>query len=192
MAACKTWQQRGALRHTQHHRDATIIVMAQVNNSKELPEKAEIATDARTLVQRAFKASLATLDSATGCPYASLITVATDASGAPIFLISTLARHTRNLVEDPRASILFDGTGDLADPLQGARVTLHGRAETVSGEAVKQRFLSSHPEAGFYVDFEDFVFWRLVLEGAHFIGGFGRIVDLEPADLLDPSRGAEA
>ena len=166
--------------------------MAQVNNLKESPDKAEIATDARTLVQEAFKATLATLDSATGCPYASLITVATDTTGAPIFLISNLARHTRNLVDDPRASILFDGTGDLADPLQGARVTLHGRAETASGEAVKQRFLKAHPEASLYVDFEDFVFWRLVVEGAHFIGGFGRIVDLEPADFLDTSGGAEA
>lgn len=163
--------------------------MAQVNNSKEMPEKAEIATDARTLLEGAFKASLATLDGATGCPYASLITVATDATGAPIFLISTLARHTRNLVADPRASILIDGTGDLADPLQGARVTLHGRAEKVSGEDVKQRFLSRHPEAAFYADFEDFAFWRLVIEGAHFIGGFGRIFDLEPADLIVPAEG---
>jgi putative heme iron utilization protein len=192
MAACKKWQQRGALRHTQHHRHATIIVMAQVNNSKETPEQAEIAADARTLLQRAFKASLATLDRTTGCPYASLITVATDDSGGPIFLISSLARHTRNLLDDSRASILIDGTGDLADPLQGARVTLHGRAEKVSGEGVKRRFLARHPEAGFYVDFEDFAFWRLALEGAHFIGGFGRIVDLEPADLLDPSQDAGA
>ncbi len=166
--------------------------MAQVNNSSETPEEAQIAADAHTLVQEAFKASLATLDSATGCPYASRITVATDAKGAPIFLTSTLARHTRNLADDPRASILFDGTGDLADPLQGARVTLYGQAEKVNGEAVKQLFLARHPEAAVYVDFEDFAFWRLALEGAHFIGGFGRIVDLEPADILDPSQGAEA
>jgi len=192
MAACKKWQQRGALRHTQQHRDATIIVMVQVNNSKETPEQAEIAADARTLLQRAFKAALATLDRTTGSPYASLITVATDDLGGPIFLISSLARHTRNLLDDSRASILIDGTGDLADPLQGARVTLHGRAEKVSGEGVKRRFLARHPEAGFYVDFEDFAFWRLALEGAHFIGGFGRIVDLEPADLLDPSQDAGA
>lgn len=151
-----------------------------------MPEKAEIAADARTLVRGAFKATLATLDSASGYPYASLITVATDVSGAPIFLISALARHTRNLVADPRASILLDGTGELADPLQGARLTLHGRAEKVSGEAVKQRFLARHPEAALYVGFEDFAFWHLVVEGAHFIGGFGRIVDLEPADLRVP------
>ena len=156
-----------------------------------MPVKAEIAADARTLVRRAFKASLATLDSPAGYPYASLITVATDASGAPVFLISTLARHTRNLLDDPRASILIDGSGDLADPLQGARVTLHGRAEKVNGTAAKHRFLARHPEAAFYADFTDFAFWRLSLEGAHYIGGFGRIVDLDPSDLLVSLEGAE-
>ena len=165
--------------------------MAQVNNSSEIPVKNEIAADARTLVRRAFKASLATLDSPTGDPYASLITVATEASGAPIFFISTLARHTQNLMDDPRASILIDGTGHLADPLQGARLTLHGRAEKVNGAAVKHRFLARHPEAAFYVDFPDFAFWRLSLEGAHYIAGFGRIVDLEPSDLLVSLEGAE-
>jgi heme oxygenase (biliverdin-IX-beta and delta-forming) len=166
--------------------------MAQVNKSSETPAKSEIAADARTLVRRAFKGSLASLDSGNGYPYASLITVATDASGAPIFLISTLARHTRNLVDDPRSSILIDGTGALADPLQGARLTLYGRAEKVNAEAAKRRFLARHPEAAFYVDFPDFAFWRLSVEGAYYIGGFGRIVDLADSDLLVPLEGAEA
>jgi heme oxygenase (biliverdin-IX-beta and delta-forming) len=150
----------------------------------EMPSKAELAADARALVRRALKASLATIAAGSGYPYASLIIVATDASGAPIFLISGLAQHTRNLAQDPRASILFDGTGAAGDPLQGARVTLLGRAERVQDEAVKRRFLTRHPEAAFYADFPDFAFWRLKVEGAHYIGGFGRIVDLAPAELL--------
>jgi len=157
-----------------------------------MPSKSEIAADARTLVRRAFKGSLASLDSPSGAPYASLITLATDASGAPIFLISTLARHTRNLVGDPRAAVLIDGSGAAADPLQGARLTLSGKAEKVNGEAVKRRFLARHPEAAVYVDFPDFSFWRLAVESAHYIGGFGRIVDLTAADLLVGLEGAEA
>jgi putative heme iron utilization protein len=156
-----------------------------------MPTKPEIAADARTLARRAFKGSLATLDSPSGAPYASLITVATDLAGAPIFLISTLARHTRNLVADPRASILIDGSGDLADPLQGARVSVQGRAEAVRDEAVKCRFLARRPEAAFHVDFPDFAFWRLNVDGAHYIGGFGRIVDLDRGDLLVFLEGAE-
>jgi putative heme iron utilization protein len=166
--------------------------MAQVNNSSEIPSKSEIAADARTLMRRAFKGALASLESPSGAPYASLITLATDVSGAPIFLISTLARHTKNLVNDPRAAILIDGSGEAADPLQGARLTLSGRAEKVNDEAVRRRFLARHPEAAFYVDFPDFAFWRLALEGAHYIGGFGRIFDLTPGDVLVPLAGAES
>ncbi len=95
--------------------------MAQVNKSVEIPERSEIARSARGLARRAFKGSLATIDRAGCYPYASLITLATDASGAPTFLISTLARHTANLAADARASVLIDETGALADPLQGGR-----------------------------------------------------------------------
>ena len=157
-----------------------------------MPGKSEIAADARTLIRRAFKGSLASLDSPSGAPYASLITLATDPGGAPIFLISTLARHTRNLLEDARASILIDGTDAAADPLQGARLTLSGTAEKVNGETVKARFLARHPEAALYADFPDFSFWRLAVEGAHYIGGFGRIVDLAATDLLVSLEGADA
>jgi putative heme iron utilization protein len=152
---------------------------------------ADLASDARGLVRRALKASLATLDPGTGYPYASLIIVATDASGAPILLISNLARHTRNLVNDNRTSILIDGTDAMGDPLQGARVTLFGLAEKTDDLAVKRRFLARHPEAEFYVNFQDFSFWRLKVEGAHYIGGFGRIVDLKPSDVLTDTAGAE-
>ena len=156
----------------------------------EMPSKAELAADARGLVRRALKASLATIASGSSYPYASLITTATEASGAPIFLISGLAQHTKNLAEDPRASILFDGTGAAGDPLQGARVTLWGRAEKVVDEAVRRRFLARHPEAAFYADFADFAFWRLRVEGAHYIGGFGRIVDFAPEELLVDTEAA--
>jgi putative heme iron utilization protein len=157
-----------------------------------MPSKAAIAADARALARRAFKGSLATIDSRNGYPYASLVTLGTDAAGAPTFLISTLARHTTNLVHDPRAAVLIDATGALADPLQGARVTLYGRAEKTEDEGVRRRFLARHPEAEFYADFPDFSFWRLAVEGAHYIGGFGRIFDLDPADLLVPLAGADA
>jgi putative heme iron utilization protein len=157
----------------------------------EMPSKAELAADARALVRKALKASLASIAAGSGYPYASLITVATEVSGAPILLISGLAQHTRNLLADPRASTLFDGTGAEGDPLQGARVTLYGRAEKTVDEGARRRFLARHPESAFYADFPDFAFWRLEVEGAHYIGGFGRIVDLAPAELLVPLDGAE-
>ena len=153
-----------------------------------MPSREEIAGAARALVRRAFKGSMATIDAKNGYPYASLVTLATDASGAPTLLISNLARHTANLAKDPRASIMVDETGALADPLQGARVTLYGKVERTKEEAVRRRFLARHPEASFYADFPDFGFFRLAVEGAHYIGGFGRIFDLAPSELLIRDR----
>jgi putative heme iron utilization protein len=157
-----------------------------------MPAKTEVAADARSLVRRALKGTLATIDARNGYPYASLVTLATDAAGAPTLLISNLARHTANLAKDARASILVDGTGAFADPLQGARVTLYGRVEIAADKAVRRRFLARHPEAAFYADFPDFGFCRLHVEGAHYIGGFGRIFDLAPDELLVPLGGADA
>jgi heme iron utilization protein len=159
--------------------------MAQENKSTATSASAQkIAAEARNLVRRGVKGTLATLDAKRGYPYASLITLATDQAGAPVFLISSLALHTQNLAKDDRASILIDGTGATGDPLEGARLTLFGRAEKAEDEAVRRRFLARHPEAAVYADFKDFAFYRLDVEGAHFIGGFGRIVDIPKEDLL--------
>lgn len=168
------------------------MIVAQVNKSPEMPTKSEVVASARALIRRAFKGSMASIDGRNGYPYASLITLATDAAGAPTFLISKLARHTANLASDSRASVMVDETGALADPLQGARVTVYGRAEPAPDQGVRRRFLARHPEAAFYADFPDFAFWTLKVEGAHYIGGFGRIFDLEPGELLLPLEGAES
>ncbi len=145
---------------------------------------------ARALMRRALKASLATLETSTGHPYASLVTIATDVDGTPLFLISTLALHTKNLGKDARASVLFDGTDAAGDPLAGGRVTVMGRAVKTERPTARERFLARQSHASGYADFPDFAFYELVPERAHFIGGFGRIVDLTPADLLVDTSGA--
>ena len=147
---------------------------------------------ARRLMRTALKGSLATLDRRSGHPYASLVTVATEPDGAPLMLISKLALHTQNLAADPRASLLIDGTSAEGDPLAGGRVTLMGRAEVTSSPTARTRFLARHAHAEGYAGFPDFAFYTLKLEGAHFIGGFGRIVDLSPSDLLLDLGEAEA
>lgn len=146
----------------------------------------------RELMRCALKAGLATLDKTSGHPYASLVTVATAASGAPIFLISRLALHTQNILVDNRVSLLIDGTDAVGDPLATGRVTLMGRAQKCTLPETRARFLARQPHAQMYADFPDFAFYRLELERAHYIGGFGRIVDLSADDLLLDLGGAEA
>jgi heme iron utilization protein len=144
----------------------------------------EPAATARLILRTALKGSLATLDHATGHPYASLVLIATEPDGSPILLISRLARHTRNLAADPRTSLLCDATSGLGDPLAGGRLTLLGEARPSGSEDALARFLARHPAAAAYAQFADFAVYRIEVLGAHFVGGFGRIVDLTPADLV--------
>ncbi len=142
----------------------------------------------------ALKGSLATLSNAAGGhPFASLVLVATEPDGTPVFLISRLALHTQNLAMDARASLLIDGTDGLADPLTGGRLTLVGHARQTSSPTARPRFLARHPSAQAYAGFADFAMYALEeVVRAHYVGGFGRIVDLAPADLVRPVDDAQA
>jgi len=143
------------------------------------------ASIARQMVRSVARAALGTLSTtAAGFPYVSLANVATDHDGAPLLLLSELADHTRNLAADPRASLLFDGTGEREDPLAGERVTLQGRLCRSDEPRHRRRYLARHPVAAMYADFKDFAFWRLTVERAHLVAGFGRIHWLEASALL--------
>ena len=150
------------------------------------------AAAVKSLIRRSLKASLATLDRQNSGPYASLVTLATAADGAPLMLISRLAIHTQNILADPRAGLLIDGTSAEGDPLAGGRVSLMGRVAVTEHASEKRRFLARHPEAEMYAAFTDFAFYRFEIERAHYVGGFGRIVDLKPADILIDISSASA
>ncbi len=117
-------------------------------------------------------------------PYASLVLAAVDHDLSPVLLLSDLAEHARAIASDGRVSLLFDGTAGLEQPLTGARVTLLGRAERTTDERLGQRFLARHPDAAMYAGFKDFHFYRVALERAHLVAGFGKIRWLEATDLL--------
>jgi len=137
---------------------------------------------AKRLLREAGKGALATL-SPGGAPYASLVTVATAMDGAPILLLSRLARHTANVGADPRVSLLLEGERE-RDPLEGARVSLSGILSRTDDPAARRRFLARHPSAEAYAGFADFGFWRMEMSGAHLVAGFGRIADLKKDELL--------
>jgi putative heme iron utilization protein len=152
----------------------------------------ETAAIARMMVRTAQKAALGTLLQPSGHPYASLLLVATEPDGSPVLLISKLALHTKNLEADPRATLLIDATGLEADPLSGARITLIGEARRTTSATARRRYLARHPVSAGYADFPDFSFYKFDIASAHYIGGFGRIVDIQRSDLLIDTAGAEA
>ena len=138
---------------------------------------------ARKLLREARSGALATLIPPRQDPYCSLVNVATLADGAPLLLLSRLAMHTRNLLHDPRVSLLLDERKE-GDPLEGARVMLQGTVAATSDAHARRRYLARQPEAEMFVDFADFGFYRMTLAGAHLVAGFGRIVDLAAGDLI--------
>ncbi len=119
-----------------------------------------------------------------GWPYPSLVLTALDLDGAPLLFLSRLAAHTANLQADPRVGLLFDGTADLDQPLAGARVSVLGRALRSDAAHDRERFLARHPGAAVYAGFSDFAVYRVAVERAHLVAGFGRIHWIDAADLL--------
>jgi putative heme iron utilization protein len=146
---------------------------------------------AKKLMREARSGALGTLMAGSGDPYCSLVNVAMTADGTPLLLISRLAVHTKNILADPRASLMLDER-KAGDPLQGARVMLMGTVAKTESQEARRRYLSYQPEAEMFAGFADFAFYELKLKGAHLVAGFGRIVDLKPQDLLTDLTGAEA
>lgn len=148
------------------------------------------ASGARRLMRSLDRATLAT--SLDGWPYASLVLTALDHAAHPLLLLSDLAEHTKNLKADARASLLFDGTAGRDDPLTGARVTVVGRIKRLEDKPLMARFCARHPSAQFYAGFKDFNLYRLVVERAHLVAGFGKIDWVEASALLTPTSEAGA
>jgi heme iron utilization protein len=141
---------------------------------------------ARSLLRRSRQGALATLMAESSDPYCSLVNLASHPDGSPILLISRLAVHTKNILGDPRVSLMLDERAG-GDPLEGSRIMLAGRAEEAGGEDVailRRRYLSAHPSAEAFVDFGDFSFFRIMPTGTHLVAGFGRILDLKPKSFL--------
>ena len=62
-------------------------------------------------------------------------------------------------------------------------MTLVGRAAPTDDPRLAWRFLARHPDAAVYAGFKDFRFYRVAVERAHLIGGFGRIRWLKPEEF---------
>jgi putative heme iron utilization protein len=147
-------------------------------------------TLARALVRACDRAVLSTVlarDGLAGWPYGSLVLVATDHDLSPLLLISNLADHTKNIAQDPRVSLLVDGTAGAADPLTAARLSLLGRIAKDATPAARARFLARHPSAETYAGFGDFNLYRVTIEAAHLVADFGKIHWLSAADLAPPA-----
>lgn len=155
------------------------------------PDDFDPVAMARATLRTARIAALATLDPASGFPLATLVNLATDVDGSPLFLASKLSLHTRNIEADPRVSVLVSSLGK-GDPLaNSARLSVVGRAERRTDANARRRFLARHPKAKLYADFPDFSLFRLAVLGFHPNGGFARAGEIAVGAVLLDLAGCE-
>jgi len=147
-----------------------------VSDQPPVPEPS-FAERGRTLVYVMRIGSLSTLSrKQPGFPFGSVMPYSLDEQGRPIFLISTMAMHTQNLQADPRASLLVTQNDAGADPLGASRVTLVGNILPIPQPEVaeaRQLYLARYANSKYWVDYEDFSFYRMNVVDIYYVGGFG-------------------
>src|SRR2546428_13960849 len=115
------------------------------------------ASEARQFLRSTRSGILSTISAKfAGYPFGSVAPFVLDQDGQPLILISTLAEHTKNIIANPKVSLLvFAGAEDLQ---ANSRLTLMGDASKVTEDdsQLRARYLRYFPQAEGYFDTHDF------------------------------------
>lgn len=130
-------------------------------------------------------ASLGTLHESE--PYVSMVPFALlpDAS-ALVIHVSQLSSHTKDMVDNPRVSLLVVVADTAGAPAQAlARVTIRGRAEQYTASApghsaAQEAYVSRFPQAASTFALPDFSLFAIRPLSIRFIAGFAQALTLTP------------
>jgi putative heme iron utilization protein len=120
-----------------------------------------------------------------GWPFASLVSYGLSRRGEPLFLLSELSQHTRNLRADARASLFIQGAAS-RNPQAAPRISLLGTvAPNPAAEAPEAAalYVAGHPEGKSIAELGGFSFWHMKVEGVHVVAGFARAGWLSAAEF---------
>ncbi|KAA0252017.1 pyridoxamine 5'-phosphate oxidase [Acidobacteria bacterium ACD] len=153
----------------------------------------EAYAEAANLVLTERWAALGTLNE--GAPLVSMTSYAVEPGlTGVLMLLSPLSLHTRNLLDDPRASLSVTrpDTG-VGDPQELPRVTLSGTCVALekgsdADRAGREVYAARFPEAGPRLGLPDMLLFRFVPEAARYVGGFGRAARMTGAQLATAAR----
>lgn len=157
-----------------------------------IPDKTNAQSDpraARELLRAHRYGALSTLSKKfDGHPFASITPYLVDHDGSLLILISALAEHTKNIIHDPRVSLITHNQHDPHIQAQG-RITVVGTAALqAQREQTGKRFLRYFPEAETYYNMPDFEFYRITPMALRHIGGFGDIHWIKAEKYLVPTN----
>ena len=138
------------------------------------------------ILESRMTASLGTLHD--GAPFVSMVPFALMPDGGVVIHVSGLASHTRDMLADPRVSLMVTAaeTPDVA-PQALARVTITGiatRAEEGEHEsAAADAYLGRFPHAAEIAQLPDFSYFVIRPNSLRYVGGFARAATLTPDAL---------
>lgn len=119
-----------------------------------------------------------------GFPFGSVAPYCLGRDFIPNILISSIAQHTKNIIANPKVSLLISETNTKTNKQSLSRLTYIGEAQKVVDESdIKKRYLSFYPAAASYFQTHDFAFYRINPVRLRFIGGFGKIYWIEKREL---------
>nr|XP_043624596.1 uncharacterized protein LOC122596137 [Erigeron canadensis] len=148
----------------------------------------------RNLMEQARFAHLSTVMSrmhqrSEGYPFGSLVDFAPDPMGHPIFSFSQLGIHTRNLLANPRCTLVVQIPG--WSGLSNARVTIFGDVYPLAEdeqEWAHKQYIAKHQQAPSQ-QWGNFYYFRMHnISDIYFIGGFGTVawVNVKEYESLKP------
>ncbi|MEI7769701.1 MAG: pyridoxamine 5'-phosphate oxidase family protein [Chloroflexales bacterium] len=147
----------------------------------------------RALVGGHRQAALGTL--VDGSPFLSMVLYAIERreGAAPAILIhvSRLAPHTRQLLADPRASLMvMQPDVDADDPQALPRVTFQVTAGVIHVDGqdfatARASYLDRLPQQEYLFGFPDFLLVRLSPSQARYVGGFASAFSLNAAQVAE-------
>ncbi len=123
-----------------------------------------------------------------GYPFGSVAPFVLNHQGMPTILISSIAEHTKNIIQNAHVSlVVFENENDLQ---ANARLTLLAKAEQTDkqNDLMRARYLRYIPQAAQYFDMHDFSFYTLYITQARYIAGFGKMGWVEGEAMQIPSN----
>jgi len=155
----------------------------------ETPDHAGLRQEARAFRDH-FRSVVLATSSADGQPDASYAPVVFDEQETPHVYISELAQHTRNLLENPRASLLFIADeSDTRNLFGRQRLTLHCEARRIDPADPQATLLLDQFEHSFGKTVQllrslgDFHLFAFEVRAGTYVRGFAQAWEIADASL---------